>query len=116
MLTISFIWDNHKADENRKKHKISFEEAKTVFTDPNARMIFDPEHSTDEDRFVLLGISAALRLLAVCHCYREKRYGYSNYFQLERQPNKSKSNTGAFIMRNEYDFSESVKKSLRQAP
>jgi uncharacterized protein len=71
MQSISFIWDNNKADENRKKHKISFQEAQTVFADPNARMIFDPEHSTDEDRFVLLGISGALKLLAVCHCYRE---------------------------------------------
>ena len=71
MQSISFIWDSNKADENRNKHKISFQEAQTVFTDPHARMIFDPEHSTDEDRFVLLGISTALRLLAVCHCYRE---------------------------------------------
>jgi uncharacterized protein len=71
MKSISFIWDDNKADENRTKHKISFEEAQTVFTDPNARMIFDPEHSTDEDRFVLLGISSALKLLVVCHCCRE---------------------------------------------
>lgn len=71
MKSISFIWVENKADENRKKHKISFEEAQTVFTDPNARLIADPEHSIDEDRFVLLGISSALRLLVVCHCYRE---------------------------------------------
>jgi uncharacterized protein len=62
-----------KANENRRKHKISFEEAQTVFTDPNARMIFDPEHSADGDRFVILGISSALRLLVVCHCYRDKK-------------------------------------------
>lgn len=72
MKTISFTWDNKKAAENLRKHKISFEEAQTVFTDPNARMIFDPDHSDQEDRFVILGISAALRLLVVCHCYREK--------------------------------------------
>lgn len=71
MKTISFVWDNNKADENYKKHKISFQEAQTVFTDPSARLIFDPEHSEDEDRFVLLGIGAALRLLVVCHCYKE---------------------------------------------
>ena len=71
MKTISFIWDKNKADENHKKHKIPFEEAQTVFTDPNARMIFDSEHSEEEDRFILLGISSALRLLVVCHCYRE---------------------------------------------
>ena len=56
MKSISFIWDDNKADENHRKHKISFEEAQTVFTDPHARMIFDPEHSTVEDRFVILGI------------------------------------------------------------
>jgi uncharacterized DUF497 family protein len=72
MKTISFLWDDNKADENQRKHKLSFEEAQTVFTDPNARMIFDPEHSADEDRFVILGISSALRLLVVCHCYRER--------------------------------------------
>ena len=71
MKTISFIWDKNKADENHKKHKIPFEEAQTVFSDPNARMIFDPEHSGDEDRFILLGISSGLRLLVVCHCYSE---------------------------------------------
>ena len=71
MKTISFIWDQQKATENRRRHKVSFEEAQTVFTDPNARMIFDPDHSDQEDRFVILGISSALRLLVVCHCYRE---------------------------------------------
>jgi len=71
MKSISFIWDQNKADANHRKHKISFEEAQTVFTDPNARMIADAQHSVDEDRFVLLGISSALRLIVVCHCYRE---------------------------------------------
>jgi hypothetical protein len=71
MKTISFVWDRIKAESNLKKHKTSFDEAKTVFSDPNARMIFDPEHSDDEDRFILLGISAGLKLLVVCHCYIE---------------------------------------------
>ena len=71
MNTISFVWDNRKAKENLEKHNISFEEAQTVFSDPNARMIFDTEHSGDEERFIILGISSALRLLVVCHCYRE---------------------------------------------
>ena len=69
MKTISFDWDRTKAESNLKKHKISFEEAQTVFSDPNARMIFDPEHSSDENRFILLGISSGLRLIVVCHCY-----------------------------------------------
>jgi len=71
MKTISFVWDGIKAESNLKKHKISFKEAQTVFSDPNARMIFDPEHSGDELRFILLGISSGLRLLVVCHCYIE---------------------------------------------
>ena len=70
MKSISFVWDEKKAKENLEKHKIFFEEAQTVFSDPNARMIFDTEHSTDEERFILLGISSGLRLLVVCHCYR----------------------------------------------
>lgn len=71
MKRISFVWDEQKAKENLEKQKISFEEAQTVFFDPNARMIFDPDHSTDEDRFILLGISAAMRILIVCHCFLE---------------------------------------------
>jgi len=71
MKSISFVWDQYKAAENQRKHDISFEEAQTVFADTNARLIFDPEHSAAEDRFIILGISAALRLLIVCHCYRE---------------------------------------------
>ena len=71
MQSISFVWDGKKADLNLIKHKISFKEAQTVFSDPNARMIFDPEHSEDEDRFILLGISSGLKLLVVCHCYQE---------------------------------------------
>ena len=71
MKTISFVWNGIKAESNLKKHNISFNEAQTVFSDPNARMIFDPEHSGDEDRFILLGISSGLRLLVVCHCYIE---------------------------------------------
>ena len=72
MKTISFTWNHKKATENLRKHKISFEEAQTVFIDPNARMIFDSDHSDQEDRFIILGISSALRLLVVCHCYHEK--------------------------------------------
>ena len=71
MKLLSFIWDDVKAEINQRKHKVAFEEAASVFTDPNARMIFDTEHSKEEERFLLLGISAALRLLVVCHCFKE---------------------------------------------
>ncbi len=67
---ITFEWDENKNNINKKKHKISFEEAKSVFYDSNALLISDPEHSYDEERFILLGLSKNLNLLIVCHCYR----------------------------------------------
>jgi uncharacterized DUF497 family protein len=66
-----FAWDERKARDNLAKHGVSFEEAQTVFFDQRALVIEDPDHSQDEDRFVILGLSRALRLLVVCHCYRE---------------------------------------------
>ncbi len=66
-----FVWDQNKNLDNIKKHKISFEEAKTVFFDDNARLIPDPEHSTSEERFIMLGITNKLRLLVVVHTYKE---------------------------------------------
>ena len=71
MDAIRFAWDDAKAAENRRKHGVAFEEAATVFADENARLKHDPDHSQKEDRFVLLGFSAKLRLLLVCHAYRE---------------------------------------------
>ena len=68
---IEFEWSSAKARANLKKHGVSFEEAQTVFFDSNARMIFDPDHSTKEDRFILLGLSSVLRLLTVIHCCRD---------------------------------------------
>ena len=70
MSDLEFEWDPSKNKENIRKHKISFEEAKTVFTDQFARLIADPDHSQDEDRFILLGTSISTRLLVVCHCVR----------------------------------------------
>ncbi len=63
-----FEWDSKKDISNQKKHKISFDEAKTVFSDQFARLIIDPDHSDDEDRFILLGTSIHSKLLVVCHC------------------------------------------------
>lgn len=65
-----FTWDPAKALVNEKKHGISFEEAHTIFYDDNARLEHDPDHSEDEERFLLLGLSERLRILLVCHCYR----------------------------------------------
>ena len=66
-----FEWDAEKASIKQKKHGVTFEEAQTVFGDYDALRIFDPDHSEDEDRFILLGLSTVLRILVVCHCYRE---------------------------------------------
>ena len=71
MKTLRFVWDKRKNRANIKKHKVSFEEAETVFKDENAIQYFDPDHSDDEDRFILLGMSIRLRVLVVCHCFRE---------------------------------------------
>lgn len=70
MKAITFEWDEAKNTINGKKHGISFKEAETVFYDENALLIPDPEHSTMEERFVILGHSFSLKLLMVCHCYR----------------------------------------------
>jgi uncharacterized protein len=72
MSELRFEWDPAKAAANIKKHGIGFDEAKSVFADERAKLIADPAHSNDEDRFVLLGLSTKLKLLVVCHCYRSK--------------------------------------------
>jgi len=69
MKDITFEWDKAKNKANFQKHGISFEEAESVFIDEYALLIADPDHSENEDRFVLLGLSAKLRLLLVCHCF-----------------------------------------------
>ena len=71
-MTPRFDWDAAKARENVRKHGISFEEAQTVFSDDQALLLDDPDHSADEERFVLLGLSAKLRVLVVVHALREQ--------------------------------------------
>ena len=71
MSNIRFTWDLTKATQNRRKHGVSFEEAQSVFYDEYAQLAPDPDHSNEEDRFILLGRSSQMRLLIVCHCYRE---------------------------------------------
>ncbi|MBU8913567.1 MAG: BrnT family toxin [Spirochaetales bacterium] len=71
MIELRLEWDGGKEEVNIQKHGVSFEEARTVFFDENAIQFFDPDHSEDEDRFVLLGLSFKLRILVVCHCFRE---------------------------------------------
>ena len=71
MKRIIFNWDNKKNSANVTKHGISFDEAKSVFYDDHARILHDPDHSEDEERFLILGASEKLNILIVCHCYRE---------------------------------------------
>jgi len=71
VTALRFVWDERKSEANARKHGVTFAEAETVFLDEEALLIGDPDHSDDEDRFILLGMSARLRTLVVCHCYRE---------------------------------------------
>ena len=71
MANISFKWDKDKNSLNKTKQGISFEEAQTVFVDETALLLHDQDHSHEEDRFILLGLSSSLRILVVCHCYRK---------------------------------------------
>ena len=70
MDDINFEWDEKKSLENERKHGMTFEEAQTVFLDEHAISYYDPDHSEDEDRFIMLGLSIKMRALIVCHCYR----------------------------------------------
>jgi len=69
---LRFERDERKSSSNRRKHGVSFEEAETVFSDQNGLLLADPDHSDEEDRFLLLGLSSAVRLVMVCHCYRSQ--------------------------------------------
>ena len=71
MKPLRFEWGEVKNRENQRKHKVSFEEARTVFYDEDAIEFFDDDHSKHEDRFLLLGLSSRLRMLMICHCLRE---------------------------------------------
>ncbi|MEE4378811.1 MAG: BrnT family toxin [Candidatus Competibacteraceae bacterium] len=72
MNELRFQWDKKKEKVNVKKHGVSFEEARTAFYDESAIQFYDPDHSDDEDRFILLGLSLKPQILVVCHCVRER--------------------------------------------
>ena len=71
MAELRFAWDPRKDATNRRKHGVSFEEAQTVFSDDRGLFMADPEHSSEGDRYVLIGLSSAIRVLVVVHCHRE---------------------------------------------
>ena len=72
MKELVFDWDPKKDKTNRKKHGVSFADAAACFYDANALVFRDPEHSDEEDRFILLGLNMKMGVLVVCHCYREE--------------------------------------------
>lgn len=72
MDMIKFEWDEKKNRKNQEKHGIAFEEAATVFYDGNAILFDDPDHSAEEDRFLILGLSQTEKLCIVSHCYRSE--------------------------------------------
>ena len=72
MKKLKFEWDKKKSKVNTNKHGVDFDEAQTVFYDEYAIQFYDPEHSQDEDRFILLGTSFKSKTLVVCHCFRKE--------------------------------------------
>jgi len=96
MKTRRFRWDETKARANLRKHGVAFVEACSVFADENARLIYDPDHSRAEDRFVLLGFSARLRLLIVCHTYRETE-GVIRLISARRANRDERRQYGSFL-------------------
>ena len=72
MKKLKFEWDNNKDRVNTSKHGVTFDEAQTAFYDEYAIQFFDPEHSESEDRFLLLATSFKLKMLVVCHCFRDE--------------------------------------------
>jgi len=109
MNRLEFSWGPEKAKSNQKKHGVSFDEAKTVFYDENARLINDPDHSEYEHRFVLLGLSLKPRLLTVCHCYKFADSAIRIISARKANQNGTQGLWRCIIMRKEYDFSKSKK-------
>ena len=94
MNSLRFEWDPGKATLNFKKHGVSFDEARTVFFDERARLIDDPDHSDGEDRFILLGLSSAMRVVMVCHCLRGEDQLIRIISARKATPRESKSYAG----------------------
>lgn len=72
-MSLTFEWNEKKADDNLRKHGVSFDEAKTVFNDPFSVTIYDPDHSSDEQRYIDIGLSSKGRLIVVSYSERGKR-------------------------------------------
>jgi len=97
---LQFHWDERKNRGNRTKHGVWFEEAESVFQDPHTRLFYDPEHSQEEERFLLLGVSSAARVLVVVYCYGDSE-DLIGLFPRGRRPRRRFN-----FMKKEYDFSK----------
>jgi uncharacterized protein len=89
-MKIKFEWDENKNAINIKKHKISFEEARTVFYDENAILFYDDDHSDAEERHIILGYSENLKMLVVCHCYIQSKEAIRIYSARKATKNEQK--------------------------
>ncbi len=88
-MALRFRWDSRKASENVRKHRVSFDEATTVFDDPLSIAIPDPDHSVGEQRFLLLGVSNRGRLLVVAHSERDDSIRIINARRADRQERRT---------------------------
>ena len=84
----TFEWNRQKAEDNFKKHGVSFDEASTVFGDPLAMLMPDPDHSVGEKRYLLLGVSNRRRLLVVAFAERPPRTRLISARRAERHERK----------------------------
>ena len=95
MNEISFEWDENKNSKNKIKHGVSFEESVSVFYDDNALLIYDPDHSDYEDRFIIIGLSIKNSILVVCHCCKEE-----NIIRIISSRKATKGEIAQYIERN----------------
>lgn len=106
---MQFEWNEEKAQSNKQKHGISFEEAKTVFDDENALFLYDAAHSLDEDRYILLGMSSSIRLLVVCHAPQQNDEVIRIISARTANKQERQQYRDLYCMKDEYDFSKAVK-------
>ncbi len=92
---MKFEWDPQKAEQNAQKHGVTFAEAMTVFGDPLAKLVDDPDHSEDEDRSILIGGSNRQRLLFVAFTEREETIRIISARPLTRAEREDYEESGA---------------------
>jgi len=113
-MDLIFEWDDDKARRNAAKHGVPFDEGKTIFNDPFAITISDPDHSEQEDRWIDIGFSCRGRLVVVWYTERQeciRLIGCRMATPAERRcyADMNRPGSGAMEMREEYDFSKGVR-------